>query len=88
MHMRFVRMKIKETRAWDAKKFYVQSVIPQLEQTEGCRFAAFLEGSIHGDEYISMTVWTSAEAADEYVKSGLFDRLLDESVGKVAGGFI
>ena len=79
MHMRFVRLKIKEEKIWDAQKFYEDRVFPQLEQTDGCLFASLLQGTIHGDDYISMTVWTSAEAAGKYEHGGVFDRLLDES---------
>lgn len=79
MHMRFVRLKIKEEKAWDAKKFYEERVFPKLEQTDGCIFASLLQGTIHGDDYISMTVWISAEAAEKYEHGGDFDRLLDES---------
>jgi heme-degrading monooxygenase HmoA len=79
MHLRFVRLRIKEERAWDARKIYEDFVIPQLEQTDGCLFAGLLQGTIHGDESISMTVWTGAEAAESYEKSGLFDRILDET---------
>ena len=79
MHMRFVRLKIKEDKVWDAQKFYEERVFPQLEQTDGCLFASLLQGTIHGEDYISMTVWTSAEAAGKYEHGGLFDRLLDES---------
>ncbi len=79
MHMRFVRLKIKEEKIWDARKFYEERVFPQLEETDGCLFASLLQGTIHGDDYISMTVWTSAEAAGKYEHGGLFDQLLDES---------
>jgi len=79
MHMRFVRLKIKEEKVWDAQKFYEERVFPQLEQTDGCLFASLLQGTIHGNDYISMTVWTSAEAAGAYEHGGVFDRLLDES---------
>ena len=37
MHMRFVRLKIKEEKVWDARKFYEERVFPQLEQTDGNR---------------------------------------------------
>lgn len=79
MHMRFVRLKIKEEKVWDARKFYEERVFPQLARTDGCLFASLLQGTIHGEDYISMTVWTSAEAAGNYEHGGLFDRLLDES---------
>lgn len=79
MHMRFVRLKIKEEKVWDAKAFYEESVFPQLDQTDGCLFAGLLQGTVHGNDIISMTVWSSIEAAESYVDGGLFDRLLDES---------
>jgi len=79
MHMRFVRMQIKEEKVWDARTFYEESVFPQLEQTGGCLFAGLLQGTVHGNDVISMTVWKNVEAAAAYVDGGLFDRLLDES---------
>jgi len=79
MHIRFVRLNIKEEKVWDARKFYEDRVLPNLEETDGCVFAGLLQGTIHGDDYISMTVWTSVEAAKKYEHGGLFDRLLDES---------
>jgi len=79
MHMRFVRMKIKEDKSWTAQQFYRERVLPQLEATEGCLFAGFLQGTIHAGDCMSMTVWDHAASAAEYEKSGLFDRLLDES---------
>jgi len=79
MHIRFVRLNLKEEKVWDARKFYEERVLPNLEEIDGCRFAGLLQGTIHGDDYISMTVWTSAEAAKSYEHGGLFDRLLDES---------
>ena len=79
MHMRFVRLKIKEEKIWDARKFYEERVFPQLEETDGCLFASLLQGTIHSEDYISMTVWTSAEMAAQYERGGVFDRLLDES---------
>jgi len=72
MHIRFVRMRIVEDKAWDAKRFYEESVVPQLERTEGCLFASLMQGTIHGDDYISLTVWTDVEAAEAYVGSDLF----------------
>jgi heme-degrading monooxygenase HmoA len=79
MYMRFVRLKIKEEKVWDARRFYEERVFPHLERTSGCLFASLLQGTVHGDDYISMTIWTGIEAAEAYEHSGLFDRLLDES---------
>jgi len=79
MYLRFVRLKIKEDKVWETKTFYEERVIPQLEQTDGCVFASLLQGTIHGEDYMSVTAWKDADAAADYVRSGLFDRLLDES---------
>jgi heme-degrading monooxygenase HmoA len=79
MHIRFVRLKGKEEKVWDARKFYEDNVLPNLDEIDGCLFAGLLQGTIHGDDYISMTVWTNVEAAETYERGGLFDRLLDES---------
>lgn len=79
MYMRFVRMRIKEDKSWTAQQFYRERVLPQLEATEGCHFAGFLQGTIHAGDCMSITVWDDAESAAEYEKSGVFDRLLDES---------
>jgi heme-degrading monooxygenase HmoA len=78
MYLRFVRMKIKDDKLWDTQRFYEERVLPQLEGIDGCLFASLLQGTIHNRDYVSMTVWQSPEAAAEYEKSGLFDRLLDE----------
>lgn len=79
MYMRFVRLKIKEEKVWDARTFYEERVFSQLETTDGCLYAGLLQGRIHGDDYISMTVWNDPDAAKAYEHSGHFDRLLDES---------
>jgi heme-degrading monooxygenase HmoA len=79
MHLRFVRLKIKEDKVWLARQFYEERVLAELARIDGCVFASLLQGTVHGDDYISMTLWTSAEAAEAYESSGLFDRLLDET---------
>ncbi|MCU0305303.1 MAG: antibiotic biosynthesis monooxygenase [Thermoanaerobaculales bacterium] len=79
MHFRFVRLKIDEEKVWDARSFYEESVFGELEKVAGCLYAGLLQGAIHGNDLISLTVWTDAGAAAAYEQSGLFDRLLDES---------
>ena len=79
MYVRFVRLKVDEDKLWLARRFYEDRALPVLAATPGCLFAGLLQSSIHGDEIVSMTVWDRAESAAEYERSGLFDRLLDES---------
>lgn len=79
MFMRFVRLKVKEGKLWDLTRFYEERIIPALQETEGCLFASLLQPSGDEDESVSMTLWSSMELAEAYEKSGLYDRLLDES---------
>ncbi len=79
MYMRFVRLKVREGRLGGLRRFYDQRVIPALQETEGCLFSSLLQPTGESDECISLTLWSSAEHADEYERSGLYDQLLDES---------
>jgi len=79
MYMRFVRLKVKKGGLSGLRRFYDARVIPALQTTEGCLFSSLLQATGEGDECISMTLWDSAEHADDYEKSGLYDQLLDES---------
>jgi heme-degrading monooxygenase HmoA len=79
MFLRFVHLKVKKERAAEFARFYEARIIPALQDTPGCLYASLLQPTAGDDECISMTTWRSAEAAEEYEKSGLYDELLDES---------
>ncbi len=79
MYMRFVNLKVREGKMRGLVKFYEERVLPALEGTKGCLYASLLQPARDDDEYVSMTLWRSQKAADEYEKSGLYDELLDES---------
>jgi heme-degrading monooxygenase HmoA len=79
MFMRFVHLKVKPDKVADFARFYEARIIPALQDTPGCLYASLLRPSGDDDECISMTTWRSAEAAEDYEKSGLYDELLDES---------
>jgi heme-degrading monooxygenase HmoA len=79
MYMRFVHLKLREGRLREFRRFYEERVIPALQGTEGCLFSSLLQPTGESDECLSFTLWSSAEHADEYEKSGLYDQLLDES---------
>jgi heme-degrading monooxygenase HmoA len=79
MYMRFVRLKVKEGKRGKLRQFYDERVIPALQETEGCLFSSLLQPTGDSDECISLTLWSGAEHAEEYERSGLYDRLLDES---------
>jgi len=79
MHMRFVRLKVKEDKLWEYGRYYEDRVIQALQGTEGCLFASLLQPSGDDNECVSMTMWRSRELAEAYEKSGLYDQILDES---------
>lgn len=79
MFMRFVHLKVKKDKVAEFARFYEARIIPALQETPGCLYASLLQPTAGDDECISMTTWRSAEAAETYVNSGLYDELLDES---------
>lgn len=79
MYMRFVHLKVQRDRLADFARFYEARVIPALQETSGCLYASLLQPTAGDDECISMTTWRSADAAEAYEASGLYDQLLDES---------
>jgi heme-degrading monooxygenase HmoA len=79
MYIRLVRLKVDDDKLWRARLFYEDRVMPELGTTPGCRFAGLLLSSIHGDDLLSMSIWDDPESATAYHRSGVYDRLLDES---------
>ena len=78
MYMRFVHLKVREGRMRDMARFFEDRIIPALEGTKGCLYASLLQPSQEDQECVSMTMWRSQAAADDYEKSGLYDELLDD----------
>ena len=79
MYMRFVRLILAREKIAEFREFYDSRVIPALQATDGCLFASLLETTGKDDECLSLTLWTSEEAAAAYESSGLYDKLLDAS---------
>ena len=79
MYMRFVNLRVKEGRQQDLVGFYEDRVIPALGEAKGCIYASLLRPSDDDQEFVSLTLWRSRRAAEDYEASGLYDELLDES---------
>ncbi|OYV87226.1 MAG: hypothetical protein B7Z63_02710, partial [Ignavibacteriae bacterium 37-53-5] len=77
MFMRLVQMLVKRESIDKLSKKYMEDVIPRLGRTDGCRFASLVQSAGNLDECMSLTLWESASAAEEYVKSGTYSELLD-----------
>lgn len=77
MFMRMAHARIKENAFADFKRMYEDHVIPTLQNVDGCLYACLVHNVRQPGECISMTLWTSRKQADDYVKSGTFQRLMD-----------
>ena len=79
MYLRLVRLRLKDGSLWAFRRHWEERILPALEGTEGCLYAALLQASHGADTYScdSLTLWESAAHADAYVDGGLYDELLD-----------
>lgn len=78
MHLRFVRLVVREGAEAAFQSFYRSRVIPTLEGLPGCLYAALLT-PWRSDAHRSLTLWRSADDASAYESSGLYQLLLRES---------
>jgi len=78
MYLRFVRLHLRPETEREFSDFYRERVIPALEQTPGCLFAALLR-PWRGEAHKSLTLWKSPEHAQAYEEGGLYHRLLREA---------
>jgi heme-degrading monooxygenase HmoA len=79
MFMRLVQVKIKTDRLPEFVRLYEEVIIPELGKTKGCQYGGLVQGVQHGDEGISLTLWDSQSDAEQYEKSGAYQRLLEKS---------
>ena len=76
MFLRIVSVKLKSDKRDEFRELYVHEVIPALEATKGCRHAYLLIPDRDKSEAMSVTIWESKAAAEEY-ETGGFAPLLD-----------
>lgn len=78
MYMRLVHTRYKPEALSKIQKIYDETIIPRLQQTEGCLSVCLIISDLHLNEAISMTMWKTAEYAEAYEKSGVYQELLDK----------
>lgn len=79
MFMRLVHLNVAREPAPAVRSFYRERIIPALRDAEGCCWAGLLEPTSGAkDDWVSLTLWRSRDAAEAYEASGLYDRLLDD----------
>lgn len=78
MYMRFLRLRAREEKLPELKRFYVEQVLPALQITEGCLYAALLQQTVHPDECVSLTLWRDRETQETYESTPVYKRLLEK----------
>jgi heme-degrading monooxygenase HmoA len=74
--MRFVHVKFPPENLSKIQEIYDGTIIPGLQDVQGCLFASLIISESHPDEGISFTLWDSKEHVIEYEKVGLYYELL------------
>ena len=79
MYLRLVRLHIREGSLWQFREHYESHILPALEATDGCLYAALLQplARTANEDCDSLTLWESVAQANVYVESGRYDELLD-----------
>ena len=78
MYVRILSHKLQKGKLEEFEKLYKTEVIPALQKTDGCLYAYLMENLQEGEEVISVTIWESSKAAEDYEKSGIFNSLTDK----------
>ena len=79
MHVRLLSLKIRPDKMDAFKATYRHEIIPALLKVKGCRYAFLTESMGQQQECISMTIWDSAEDADNYEGGGVFRELIGKT---------
>lgn len=78
MYVRILSHKLQKGKLKEFENLYKTEVIPVLQKTDGCLYAYLMENIKEGEEVISVTIWESSKAAEEYEKGGIFNSLTDK----------
>ncbi len=76
LYLRIVSMKVRPDAKETMRSLYADEIMPAMLGTPGCRYTTLVENAKEGDEAISVSLWDSKHAADEYERSGQFQTLL------------
>jgi len=79
MHLRILRIKVKENKMDELKLIYEQHILPQLQSVEGFHYGHLSENTEQSNEAISFTLWQSKEDAERYEASGLYRDFMNQT---------
>jgi len=77
--MRLLQLQLDPAHVDQFKKFYETVVFPQLQKMQGCLFAGLIKSKPEENEFISLTFWQEQAQAENYEKSGVFQKLFDQA---------
>lgn len=72
MHLRMVEALVKAHREPQLRELYADVILPALDNTPGCVLAGLLHRHEQPRSFLSLTLWQSEEAAEDYVRSGKY----------------
>lgn len=76
MFMRILQIKIKPAFAEPFRNFYQYTVISEIKRLDGALFIGLVKSSVRQDEFLSLSLWDSAENAEQCEKGGIFENLM------------
>lgn len=79
MFMRFVDLTIKPESASAFVRFYEHRIGPTLRAVDGCRFATLIHNTDVTGDFMSFTLWESAEKAHAWEASSEYTSLIAEN---------
>lgn len=77
MFMRLVQMSVDPDKIVEFEKVYESTIIPALQCTPGCMYAALVQSVEDKNEGISITFWNRQEDALAYERSGKYGELVE-----------
>jgi len=78
MFARLTFISIQQDKVEELKRVYNEEVVPVVKNQKGNIGIWLLEPTDSGDEFISLTEWTSKTEADAYEQSGTYRALVDK----------
>jgi heme-degrading monooxygenase HmoA len=76
LYLRIVSMKVRPESKEILRALYLNEIMPAMLGIPGCRYAALVENTNESKEVISVSLWDTKRAADEYEHTGQFQVLL------------
>jgi quinol monooxygenase YgiN len=78
MYMRLLQIMVNPDFEMQFQHFYQFTVIPELQNLEGCQLVNLIKASNQPGEFISLTLWEEKQQAEQYVKSNVYKKLSEE----------